>query len=74
MANADRHDLPLAVATHAANHFEVTLVQLAFDFYMTEAKREHLIGGRAYDSGKLDTEIIAPPRLNPARWKTQDGR
>ena len=38
MAIVDRHGLPLAVSTHAANHHEVTLVQLSFDFYMIEAK------------------------------------
>ena len=37
MAIVDRHGLPLAVTTHAANHHEVTLVQLTFDFYMIEA-------------------------------------
>jgi hypothetical protein len=31
------------VSTHAANHHEVTLVQLNFDLYMLEAKPEHLI-------------------------------
>ena len=54
MAIVDRHGLPLAVSTHAANHHEVTLVQLSFDFYMIEAKPENLIGDRAYDSDKLD--------------------
>ena len=34
----DRHGLPLSVSTHAANHHEVTLVQLSIDFYMIEAK------------------------------------
>jgi transposase len=37
MAIVDRHGLPLAVTTHAANHHEVTLVQLTFDFYMIES-------------------------------------
>jgi hypothetical protein len=67
MAIVDRHGLPLAVTTHAANHHEVTLVQLTFDFYMIEAKPENLIGDRAYDSDGLDeqlrqqgTEMIAP--------------
>jgi hypothetical protein len=45
MASVDRHGLPLAVSTHAANHHEVTLVQPSFDFYMIEAKPENLIGG-----------------------------
>ena len=40
MAIVDPHGLPLAVTTHAANHHEVTLVQLTFDFYMIEAKPE----------------------------------
>ena len=38
MAIVDRHGLPLSVSTHAANHHEVRLVQLCFDFYMIEAK------------------------------------
>src|SRR5262249_36418608 len=51
MAIVDRHGLPPSVSTHAANHHEVRLVQLCFDFYMIEAKPENLIGDRAYDSG-----------------------
>jgi hypothetical protein len=44
MAIMDRHGLPLSVSTHAANHHEVRLVQLCFEFYMIEAKPESLIG------------------------------
>jgi transposase len=80
LAIVDRNGLPLSVSTHAANHHEVTLVQLSFDFYMIEAKPENLIGDRAYDSDKLDeqlrregVEMIAPHRSNRKR-KTQDGR
>ena len=80
MAIVDRHGLPLSVSTHAANHHEVTLVQLSFDFYMIEAKPEHLIGDKAYDSDDLDdqlkregVELIAPHRSN-RKLKTQDGR
>ena len=51
------HGLPLSVSTHAANHHEVRLVQLCFDFYMIEAKPENLIGDRAYDSDPLDEEL-----------------
>ena len=40
MAIVDRHGLPLSVSTHAANHHEVRLVQLCFDFYMIEAQPE----------------------------------
>jgi len=81
MAIVDRHGLPLAVSTHAANHHEVTLVQLSFDFYMIEAKPENLIGDRAYDSDKLDEELrqdgiemIAPHRRNRVKPRTQDDR
>jgi transposase len=81
MAIVDRHGLPLAVSTHAANHHEVTLVQLSFDFYMIEAKPENLIGDRAYDSDNLDDqlredgiEMISPHRSNRTLKRTQDGR
>ena len=81
MAIVDRHGLPLAVSTHAANHHEVTLVQLSFDFYMIEAKPENLIGDRAYDSDKLDEELcedgiemLAPHKRNRVKPRTQDGR
>jgi len=80
LAIVDRHGLPLSVSTHAANHHEVTLVQLSFDFYMIEAKPENLIGDKAYDSDALDeslkkqgVEMIAPHRSNRKR-KTQDQR
>ena len=81
MAIVDRHGLPLSVSTHAANHHEVRLVQLCFDFYMIEAKPENLIGDRAYDSDPLDEqlrrdgiEMIAPHRSNRSKPATQDGR
>ena len=67
--------------THAANHHEVRLVQLCFDFYMIEAKPENLIGDRAYDSDPLDEELrndgiemIAPHRSNRSKPPTQDRR
>ena len=81
MAIVDRHGLPLSVSTHAANHHEVRLVQLCFDFYMIEAKPENLIGDRAYDSDPLDEELrndgiemIAPHRSNRRKPPTQDRR
>src|SRR5262249_11219732 len=81
MAIVDRHGLPLSVSTHAANHHEVRLVQLCFDFYMIEAKLENLIGDRAYDSDPLDAELrkdgiemIAPHRSNRSKPSTQDRR
>jgi len=69
------------VSTHAANHHEVRLVQLCFDFYMIEAKPENLIGDRAYDSDPLDEELrndgiemIAPHRSDRSKPPTQDRR
>ena len=77
--DVDRHGLPLSVSTHAANHHEVRLVQLCFDFYMIEAKPETLIGDRAYDSDPLDDdlrkdgiEMVAPHRSNRRKRATQD--
>jgi hypothetical protein len=49
MGIVDRNGLPPAVTPHAANHHEVTLVRRTFDFYMTDAKPEKLIG----DNGDL---------------------
>ena len=81
MSIVDRHGLPLSVSTHAANHHEVTPVQLSFDFHMVEARPENLIGDKAYDSDPLDEELrgegiemIAPHRKNRKKRKTQDGR
>jgi len=77
MGIVDRHGLPLSVSTHAANHHEVTLVQLSFDFYMIEARPENLIGDRAYDRDPLDEkkreegiEMVSPHRQNRRRRKT----
>jgi len=77
----DRHGLPLWVSTHAANHQEVTLVQLGFALYMSEAKPQRLIGDRAYDSDareeelkKEGVEMIAPDRSSRRRLKAQGGR
>ena len=81
MAIVDRHGLPLSVSTHAANHHEVTLVQLSFDFYLLETKPDKLIGDKAYDSDPLDEvlkaqgiEMIAPHKKNRKKRKAQDGR
>jgi hypothetical protein len=81
MGIVDRNGLLLAVTTYAANHSEVTLIQLTFDFYMIEAKPEKLVGDRAYNSDRLDNdlknggvEMIAPRRKNRVMHKTQKGQ
>ncbi len=57
MGIVDGNGLPLSVSTHAANHHEVTLVQLTFDFYLIENQPDNLIGDKAYDSDSLDEEL-----------------
>ena len=80
LAIVDRHGLPLSVSTHAANHHEVTLVQLSFEFYMIEAKPQSLIGDKAYDSDALDRELkkegveLTARHKSNRKLKTQDGR
>ena len=81
IAIVDRNGLPLSVSRHAANHHEVRLVQLCFDFFMIEAKPENLIGDRAYDSESLDEqlrqdgiEMIAPHRCNRSKPATPNER
>jgi transposase len=80
LAIVDRHGLPLSVRTHAANHHEVTVVPLSFDFYMVEANPEHLIGDRAYDSDGLDDDLkqegvnLIAPHRSTRTLTTQDGR
>ena len=77
LAIADRHGLPLSVSTHAANHHEVTLVQLSFDFCVLEAEPGHLMGGRAYDSDRPNANLAAEGESDCAdrkNRKTQDGR
>lgn len=80
LAIVDRHGLRLSVSTHAAHHHEVTVVQLSVDFYMLEAKPEHLIGDRAYDSDRLDDDLkqdgvnLIAPHRSTRKLKTQEGR
>src|SRR5262244_288198 len=77
MAKGGGAEIGATKRTHAANHHEVRLVQLCFDFYMIEAKPEDLIGDRTYDSDPLDEEkdgieMIAPHRTNRCKPPTQD--
>ena len=56
------------------------LVPLSFDFYMLEAKPEHLLGDRAYDSDELDHDLkqarvnLIVPHRSTRKRKTHDGR
>src|SRR5262245_18276127 len=81
MGVADRHGLPPAVRTQSASPAEVTLVEKTLEERIVAEVPERLIGDKAYDSDRLDeqlmqnygTEMIAPNREN-RRTPTQDGR
>ena len=81
MGIADGHGLPLALRTASASPAEVTLVKATLEERIVAEVPERLIGDKAYDSDKLDqellqdygTEMIAPNKQN-RRVITQDGR
>ena len=81
MGLADGHGLPLALRTESASPAEVKLVPATLDARVVAAVPERLIGDKAYDSDRLDeqlmqeygTELIAPNKTN-RRVPTQDGR
>jgi transposase len=81
MGIADGHGLPLALRTESASPAEVKLVTATLEARVVADVPERLIGDKAYDSDRLDeqllqeygTELIAPNRIN-RRVPTQDGR
>ena len=81
MAVADRAGRPLAVRVGSASPHEVTLVEAPLAARFIPALPLRLIGDRAYDSDPLDAslaaqniEMIAPPKRNRRKPKSQDGR
>jgi transposase len=81
MGLADRHGLPLALRAESAAPAEVKLVEQTMEERFVADVPERLIGDKAYDSDRLDeqmmqqfgTEMIAPNKQN-RRVPTQDGR
>ena len=81
MGIADGHGLPLSLRTESASPAEVRLVTATLDDRIVADVPERLIGDKAYDSDRLDnqllqeygTEMIAPNRQN-RKVVTQDGR
>jgi transposase len=81
MGIADGHGLPLALRTECASPAEVKLVPATLEARFVADVPERLIGDKAYDSDRLDeqlmqefgTELIAPNKVN-RRVPTQDGR
>jgi len=81
MAVADRHGLPVAIHVASASPHEVTLVPDTIEGRFVADTPDRLIGDKAYDSDKLDTQLaqqgiamIAPHRAKRVRPVTQDGR
>jgi len=81
MGIADGHGLPLALRTECASPAEVKLVAATLEERVVAEVPERLIGDKAYDSDKLDEqllqeyglELIAPNKQNRI-VPTQDGR
>ena len=81
MGIADGHGLPLALRTESASPAEVKLVPATLEARIVAEVPQRLIGDKAYDSDRLDeqlmqeygTELIAPNKQN-RRVPTQDGR
>ena len=82
MAIADAAGLPVAACLASASIHEVKLAETALASLFIAEKPEKLIGDKAYDSDKLNNdllkkhgvEMIAPHRRNRTKPKTQDGR
>lgn len=81
MGIADGHGLPLALRTESASPAEVKLVKKTMEERVVADVPNRLIGDKAYDSDKLDqemmeeygVELIAPNKQN-RKVPTQDGR
>ena len=80
MAIADRHGLPIAIGIASGERHETQLVHDTLASRFVEELPERLIGDRAYDSDRLDTDLksigvvmIAPHHSNRKNF-TQDGR
>jgi transposase len=82
MAIADAAGLPVAAHVESAWPHEVKLVEDTIDSSFTQYAPDKLIGDKAYDSDKLDdqlldergVEMIAPHRKGRKKPNTQDGR
>ena len=82
MAIADASGLPVAAHVESASPHEVKLVEDTIDSGFTEYAPDKLVGDKAYDSDKLDdqlldergVEMIAPHRKGRKKPNTQDGR
>ena len=82
MAITDAAGLPVAAHVESASPHEVKLVDDTIDSSFTKHAPDKLVGDKAYDSDKLDhqlldergVEMIAPHRRGRKKARTQDGR
>jgi len=82
MAIADTSGIPVAAHIESASPHEVKLVEATIDSGFTEYAPDKLVEDKAYDSDKLDeqllkergVEMVAPHRKGRKKPKTQDGR
>ncbi len=82
MAITDAFGLPVAAHVESASPHEVKLIEATIDSSFTQYAPDKLIGDKAYDSDKLDdqllnergVELVAPHRKGRKKPKTQDGR
>ncbi len=81
MAIADGNGLPISIHIESASPHESRLVEKALDSRFVCNPIRRLIGDKAYDSDKLDaqllkrgTKMIAPHTRSRVRPATQDGR
>jgi transposase len=80
--HTDAAGLPVAAHVESASPHEVKLVGATIDSSFTQYAPDKLVGDKAYDSDKLDrqmldergVEMIAPHRRGRKKPKTQDGR
>jgi len=82
MAIADTSGLPVAAHVESASPHEIKLVEATIDNGFTRNAPDKLVGDKAYDSDKLDhqllkergIEMISPHRKGRKKQRTQDGR
>ena len=82
MAIADTSGIHVAAHIESASPHEVKLVEATIDSGFTEYAPDKPVGDKAYDSDKLDEQLLkergvemaAPHRKGRKKPKTQDGR
>ena len=84
MAIKDAYSLPVAAHVESASPHEVKLVEATIDSGLNRYAPDKLVGDKAYDSDKLDTqlldergieiEMVAPHRKRRKKPKSHKGR